>query len=294
MRIGILRGLKPLRRLCLAGGLSLLLCTSYARGQEGEEKGFLGKTVQGTKSFVMNGIVRVGLNLGATAPMAIPEGVSLISFSPNFNPVISFDRDFRLFDRFYLSTGIRLEYKGMYTRAKVHDFHTRVLQKDEESGAVAEFKGNFTGENLTRVSLSYATIPLSLGWRFSSRYSLALGGYVSYLITGSFSGGVEKGYAWTEPEEGSSISKKMNIDKAEFNFSNELKSWDYGLEIWGRHRVSDHFHIQAGFAMGLTKVFKPDFKGVSMPMRNLYGSVSICYKILGESRRKPVSNSTNS
>lgn len=265
--------------------VSCLLCLRLeVYGQPNASQSFMQRTMRGAKRIVQYGSVRVGVNLGASAPFSIPEGVTPLSYSPNFNPVISFDWDFQLHEHFFLSSGIRLEYKGMYTRSKVHDFYTHAVEKDGD--AVAEVKGYFTGENITKVSSAYATIPLTVGWRFGSRYSLSFGGYVSYMFTGTFTGAAQAGYLWTEPEPGSSFSEKKLIEKADFSFSDELSRWDYGVELWGKHRLSEHFYAQCGFALGIATIFKQGFEGISMPMHNLYGALSVGYTFLGESMRK--------
>ncbi|PID90734.1 MAG: hypothetical protein CSA97_01370 [Bacteroidetes bacterium] len=271
----------------LVGLILLITQTSAAKKtSEGEEKeGFMdSKFMRGatyySKKIIQDGAVRIGLNIGASAPFGISDNISPLSYSPNFSPVIAFDREFLLWKGLFFSTGIRLEYKGMHTKAKVHDFQTNV-EIENEDGSITKNKGKFTGVNSTNVNCAYATLPLDIGWRFNKHYRLRLGAYISYRITGSFTGSASDGYMWSDPEEGSTLSNKLLIEDAQdFDFSKELRSWDWGVEIAGMHRITDHFFMEAAFAVGVPKIFVDDFKGVSMEMHHLYGSVSVGYHFL--------------
>lgn len=241
---------------------------------------FLKQAKKLSRKMLTNGAFRVGINIGATAPLGIPEGVRVVSYAPGFTPVIALQRDFNIISWFYITTGVQFEYKGMRTRAAVHDYYTEVVQDDGES--IIRFVGKFTGENVSMFNASYATLPLLLGFRITPGYAIEAGGYVSWAFSKHFRGSVENGYTWTEPEEGSSNSTKIKVSHADFDFSGHLRSWDAGVQVAGSHRLTEHFFLYAGLTVSVPTVFKPGFNGVTFPMRNIYATMSLGYRFFQE------------
>ncbi len=260
--------------------------------EQPDEARVVRNTAYYAKRIVQNASVRVGLNVGASAPFGIADNISPLSYSPNFSPVIAFDREFVLWRGLTLSSGIRLEYKGMRTRAKVQYFKTSVRQEDDK-GNITQFDGHFTGENITNINMAMATLPLDIGWRFSPRYRLRLGGYISYLLYGSFTGAAQNGYTWTIPEEGATLRQRISITSASFDFSKELRKWDWGVEIASTHRVTDRFFVEAGLAVGVRSIFVEGFKGVSMDMHNMYGCLSLGYQLMPRREKAEKESSSN-
>lgn len=260
------------------GALCGLLAFSLGVPAKGQENtSFWGRTKDFSIQVFKGGAVKVGLNVGATAPLGVPEGVSVVSYAPNFAPVIALERDIDLHKGLFFSVGIQFEYKGMRTRAAVHDFYTEVEQADGDQ--VVRFAGSFTGDNVTSVNNAYATLPLRLGLRVTKGVSIKVGGYVSWALSTRFSGAVENGYVWTKPDDGSTTSNKIEVTSAQFDFSNKMGSWDFGVNLQSAHYLTDRFFLDAGLSFGLISTLQSSFTGVSFPMYNMYLTVGAGYKL---------------
>ncbi len=233
------------------------------------------QTVDLSKKITSNGSLKVGIHLGATAPTRIPDGVSVQSYAPNFAPVIGFSRRFDFWRRFGFQIGLQFEYKGMQTRAKVHDYYTEVNK--EQDGVIVRFRGTFTGEIMTQVTTSYATLPVYFYMNITPKYTLKAGGYVSYVLSKSFTGSVEHGYVWTRPTAESKQSDKIFIEHEDFSFSKEMRNWDTGIELAGVHPIINNVYLEIAASMGLISIFDRNFTGISYPMQNIYLTFGLGY-----------------
>lgn len=253
--------------------------TYYDRNALRRPKGFFNRAWVFTKNTLDGVMLKVGLNAGVSTPLAIPAGVRLVALAPAFAPHFSVDRDFVLTSWLLLNTGLHFEYKGMSTKASVHDFYTEVTQRDGD--VVMVVKGTFTGYNNLKFLSAYVGIPVRMGFVLpNKRTVLRVGGYASYSFTRYFRGSVADGYLWTKPEEEGGNSDKLPIENESFDFSDMLVRWDAGVELSLRQRLSRHIFMDAGFTMGFIPILKKDFQGVPYKMRNMYLSLGVGYKFL--------------
>ncbi len=223
--------------------------------------------------------VRVGLNLGATAPLRVPEGTSIRAFAPIFAPMLALEQYIGLTSWMGCVTGLYAEYKGMKTTALVANFYTKVSMT--ENNVVGSFSGSFTGTNRTEVNCAYLGIPLRLAFTLTPRYQLQLGGYVAYALYKSFKGSVSNGYIWSEPPEPGGVSDRKQIPEAPFDFSSDIQDFDAGVALFGLHGLSRHLVLSAGVSMSLLNLFKKHFEGISMRMQHVYLNVAMGYCFTG-------------
>lgn len=240
-----------------------------------ESKSILQRTWDLSKRIVNNGFFKVGVNVGATSPFRLPEGARIQSFAPIFAPIISFSRGIDFNKWVGLSIGAQFEYKGMTTRAHVHDYYTEVTKELE--GSVARFRGTFTGSITTQVTISYATLPVLFCFHFSPRYTLKLGGYASYVLSHSFTGSVENGYVWTQPASSEESSDKIMLEHEEYSFSKNMRKWDTGIDLRGEHRITERSFIEFGATLGMLSIFEKGFTGISYSMQNIYINLGVGY-----------------
>lgn len=269
----------PIPMLLVIAG-SFMLCAlrpCAARAAEGVDvSGLWGRTKNLSAIVTRNAAVRVGLNIGATAPYGIPKGVGIISYAPIFASIFGFEKELYFAPRWFANVGLQLEYKGMRTRSEVHDFYTEVVQDDGQN--VARVAGIFTGENVTRVSRSYITMPLHLGFVVGPHLLLKAGGYASFSLGQSFTGSVENGFLWTKPDPATGVSNKIFIERAEFNFSSKLRRWDFGVEAVATMILSDHLFMDLGLAFGVHEAFSSRFTALPFKMYNIYASFCVGYR----------------
>lgn len=221
--------------------------------------------------------IRVGLNLGATAPFGVPEGTTIRAFAPAFAPMLAIEQYIGFVSWMGCVTGLYAEYKGMKTNALVANFYTKVSLDN----AKEPFAGYFTGTNKTEVNCAYLGIPLRLAFNITRRYQLQLGGYAAYALYKSFKGNVSDGYIWQVPNEPGGESKKTTVPDAPYDFSNDVQDFDAGLSLYGIHGLSKHLILSAGLTVSMLNLFKEDFEGVSMRMQHIYLNVAMGYCFTG-------------
>ena len=136
--------------------------------------------------------IKAGVNLGGTAPLPFPEEIRSID---GYNPTLSITIEGNMTKwldakkKWGIITGLRLENKGMRTKATVKNYNMEIIGYDGN-----RLKGNWTGGVRTKVQNSYITIPVLAAYKLNPRTTLKLGPYFSYLMDGDFSGHVYEGY----------------------------------------------------------------------------------------------------
>lgn len=265
-----------------AGGRSdtLGLADSLNVGEElatGQKRGFWGTVRNGAEVILKDFSVKAGVNFGATVPPGLPEGSTVISYSPIFAPAIVLEKSFTLYRWLYILTGLRFEYKGMQTKAAVENFSTQVVI--EMGGELKTIAGNFTGINFTNITCSYIALPVRVGFQITPRYSLQAGGFVAWAMTNSFKGWVAEGFLWQAPDEhGNSVRVPVEMP-ADYDFSREMNRLDAGVELYGSHKLTKHLLLDAGMALSLRPIFDPDeFKGMPFSMYHMYLQVALGYQ----------------
>ena len=133
-----------------------------------------------------------GYNLGGTAPLPLPREIRGIeSYNPGLNLAIEGTVE-KMFSKgdWGLRWGIRLESKGMTTKADTKNYHMEAWNTDG-SGQVV---GAFTGKVKTSVKNTYVTLPVLAVYRINERWNVSAGAYASYLLDGEFTGEAYDGY----------------------------------------------------------------------------------------------------
>ncbi|MFR3489329.1 MAG: outer membrane beta-barrel protein [Alistipes ihumii] len=120
----------------------------------------------------------------------------------------------RFTDKWALLSGIRLETKGMSTKARVKNYAmTMNVSVGDEPG---EISGVFTGMVNTKVRNEYITLPVLVLRELSPRWDLRAGLFFSCLIEGGFDGPPRRIYA-----EGNPVGTKVGVEAASYDFSSD-------------------------------------------------------------------------
>lgn len=218
--------------------------------------------------------IKAGFNIGGTAPLPFPEEIRSID---GYNPTLSItiegnmtkwlDRE----KRWGIITGLRLENKGMRTKATVKNYGMEIIGDDGK-----RMKGNWTGGVRTKVQNSYITIPVLAAYKVSQRVSVKAGPYFSYLMDGDFSGHVYEGYL----REGSPVGDRINFSGdaiATYDFSSDLRNFQWGVQAGVDWRAFKHLKIYADLNWGLNDIFQKDFNTISFPMYPVFLNVGFGY-----------------
>ncbi len=218
--------------------------------------------------------VKAGVNLGGASPLPLPEEIrEITSYSPKLNGVLEATVTKWLgHDRVWgLSTGLRVEEKGMITGARVKNYSTEILN---DGSKVA---GRWTGHVKTDYNSTFLTLPLMGNYKFNDSWKVRAGMYLSYRIDGEFSGVVSDGYL----REGSPTGEKAEFTDgktATYDFSSDLCRLQYGAQIGTTWRAFSHFTVNADLTWAFTDIFKSSFKTVTFNMYSIYLNLGFGYK----------------
>ena len=212
--------------------------------------------------------VKAGLAIGGTSPIPVPLEIQEIT---GFNPLLNAHLEgevLKMFDDAWgLSFGLRLESKGMKTDARVKNYNMKMVAED------GELAGRWTGMVETKVNNVYLTLPVLAVWRPAPRWGVKLGAYGSYLLSGHFSGAAYDGYL----RVGDPTGEKVNVTSAIYNFSDDLRSWAWGVQLGGEWRAFPHLIVSADLTWGMNSIFGKDFEVITFNMYPIYGSLSFGY-----------------
>jgi len=232
-----------------------------------------GSTYALDKSKLEHRII-AGFNLGATAPSSMPDEVRKIeAWWPQFATQLGYNIIYHTESKWSVGTGILLDNKGMGTKVKAKYVHTRV----EYQGDI--LTGYFVGMNKTEVKSSYVTIPLYAMYSINDKWRVRAGGYAAYAYSATFRGDVYDGYLRVDDPTGTKIEFEEGGNKASFDFSDDVRTFDFGLIFGGEMKVNHKFNIFGNLNWGLQPIFSKKKRVMDFDMYNIYFSVGLAYKL---------------
>lgn len=249
--------------------LFILCNTLPIHAQEDNNKGITWASLRGLEYEV-----KAGFSIGGTSPLPLPEEIrSIDGYSPSM--AISVEGNVKKWldekKQWGIQVGLRLENKTMNTEATVKNYSMEIIGDGGE-----RVKGVWTGGVKTKVKNSYLTLPVVGVYKVSKRWNVKAGPYISYLLEGDFSGNVYEGYLRQDNSAGPKV--EFTDDKiATYNFSNELRKFQWGMQLGGEWRAFKHLNVYADLTWGLNDIFKKDFDTVSFAMYPIYLNVGFGY-----------------
>ncbi len=241
--------------------LVLLFSTLSVVAEEGKSSGLVWSALRGLEYRI-----KAGFNIGGTSPLPLPAEIRKIgSYRPGMQIAIE-GNVIKWFDhsKWGALIGLRLENKGMKTDARVKNYY---MEMDASSGdKTGHMEGNWTGNVKTNVRNSYVTIPFQTIYKLSKRWDMKFGPYISFLTNGDFSGTAYDGYL----RNGDPTGEKVNVTEATYDFSDNIRTFNWGLDLGGEWRAYRHLSVHADLTWALNDIFKKDFKSVTFKMYNIY------------------------
>lgn len=218
-------------------------------------------------------IARAGYVLGGTSPMPLPQEIrSINTFKPNGGFTVGVDTYKMFSKRWGLMLGVHFFLEGMYTGADVKNYRMGITMGEDN------LEGNFTGTDVTEVSLAGYTIPLMATFRISPRWNVNVGPYVSIHARSRFFGEVFNGYL----REGDPTGPKIEISEenpASYDFSEHTRRALYGVQFSFDWKATRHMNVFAGLDWGMSSLFPKDFKTIEFPMYPLYAKFGLAYRL---------------
>jgi len=212
--------------------------------------------------------VILGINIGATTPVPIPEEVREVkNYNPKINPQFGMNVIHNLNKKWGITSGILIERKAMRVTDKVKYMKTGIVLDNDL------VTGYFVGENMTNTDNLYLSIPLYGSLKINEIWKVKLGVYGARALSKKFDGSVSDGYIRID----TTLGQKQEIDHATFDFSNDVQNYDFGLSLKSEYKTKNRLGVYANFNWGLTPYFKYDFALMDFQMRNIFGTIGIKY-----------------
>ena len=251
--------------------LTLFLCGfTQSHAQSSEHKGLIWLASHG-----LDYEVKAGINIGGTSPLPLPKEIrSLDNYSPGLAITLEGNATkwIDIKQKWGVSLGIKLDSKEMETKASVKNYGMEIFS---ETGG--KIKGLWTGGVKTKVKMSYLTIPVLANYRISSRWKVMAGPYFSYMMNGEFSGNVYEGHLRTPDASGSRVNFEGE-NMAAYDFSDNLRHFQWGLQVVGEWKAYKHLNVHADLTLGLNDIFEKDFTTVSFAMYPIYLNLGFGYE----------------
>ncbi len=217
--------------------------------------------------------LRGGYNMGGTSPIPLPVEIRKIkSYKPStgFSGEVDFTRFFDRNHRWGLQFGVRVENKDMETDAEVKNYGMTITNDG------AEASGRWTGGVQTSVRNSFLTFPIVGVYKVHPRTNIKLGVFLSYLISGKFTGYVYDGYL----RNGDPTGEKTTFadgKTATYDFSDNLRRFQWGAEAGVDWEAFKHLKLYADLTWGLNSAFPKSFETITFNMYPIYFNLGVGY-----------------
>lgn len=215
--------------------------------------------------------INAGFNLGGATPLPLPAEIRKIeSYNPDLNLTIGAKSTYYFNSKWGVSAALEFGTKGMSTKASVKDYGMEIIQED------SRVKGRWTGKVQTTYNSSQLIIPINAVYRFNPRWQIEAGPYIAIALRNEFQGYVYEGYL----REGDPTGEKAEFEgdsRAYYDFNNELRTFQWGLQVGGKWMAYKHFAINATLTWGLNGIFKSSFKTVTFKMYPIYLNLGFGY-----------------
>lgn len=260
-----------MKRYIIAALLALIAGTGATMAQEDKEhKGLLWSALHGLEYEF-----KAGVNFGGTSPLPLPQEIrSIDSYKPGL--AISIEGNVTKWldqkKEWGVNLGVRLDTKTMTTEATVKNYGMEIINSIGRPTG-----GLWTGGVKTKVKMSLLTVPVLATYQINKRWRVSAGPYLAYLMDGDFSGHVYEGHLRT-PDATGEIVSFTGDNIATYDFSDELRNFQWGLQVGGSWKAYRHLNIHADLTWGLNDIFNKQFKTITFAMYPIYLNVGFGYK----------------
>jgi hypothetical protein len=218
--------------------------------------------------------VFAGYNIGGTSPLPLPAEIRKVhAWNPGFGGSLAFHITRWLTPEWGVTSGLAIDLKGMKIKADVMYMNTDlVIGEGDNTGS---FSGMYTGYNETKVKNGYLVIPLLATYRPAEKWTFRLGGYYASMRDAKFEGSASNGYI----RDGGPDGDRINIEKAMFDFSDNVRKVDAGLMASADWSFSSKMAVTGQLSWGLVPVFPSGFNGIPYKMYNIYFLTGVAYRL---------------
>lgn len=218
---------------------------------------------------------RLGYNIGGTMPMGMPASIrELNSYKLTPSVMLALGVYKPVDSHWGITTGLRIENKGMDIDATVKNYHMTIVRGGQE------LEGMFTGKNHSEAEQWMLTLPLQATYAFNDNVRLKLGPYLSYVRSHTFKGSAYDGYL----RVGNPTGEKVELGTAQdergtYDFSDDMRDLQWGVALGADWYFSRSWGVFADLSWGFTGIFKSGFNTIEQKMYPVYGTIGMSYRM---------------
>ncbi len=210
--------------------------------------------------------VYAGANIGGASPLPLPAEIREInSYNPqlNFHIGANVTKWLDVQKRWGVAVGLRLETKGMETKATVKNYGMAIIQDG------ATVSGRWTGKVQTRYHSQQLVVPLTAVFKAHRRLKVHAGPYLAFAFNNDFDGYVYEGYL----RDGDPTGIKWPFEgdaRASYDFGDNLRHFQWGMQGGITWTAYKHLLVNANLAWGCNDIFESSFKTVTFNLYPIY------------------------
>ena len=210
--------------------------------------------------------VYAGANIGGASPLPLPAEIREInSYNPqlNFHIGANVTKWLDVQKKWGVAVGLRLERKGMETKATVKNYGMAIIQDG------ATVSGRWTGKVQTRYHTQQLVVPITAVFKAHRRLKVHAGPYLAFAFSNDFDGYVYEGYL----RDGDPTGTKWSFEgdaRASYDFGDDLRHFQWGMQGGVTWTAYKHLLVNANLAWGCNDIFKSSFKTVTFNLYPIY------------------------
>lgn len=245
----------------IIGVLTVALGSTAATAQVDRSAGIIRSMLHGVEYEVY-----AGANIGGASPLPLPAEIREInSYNPqlNFHIGANVTKWLDVQKKWGVAVGLRLETKGMETKATVKNYGMAIIQDG------ATVSGRWTGKVQTRYHSQQLVVPVTAVFKAHRRLKVHAGPYLAFAFSNDFDGYVYEGYL----RDGDPTGTKWSFEgdaRASYDFGDNLRHFQWGMQGGITWTAYKHLLVNANLAWGCNDIFESSFKTVTFNLYPIY------------------------
>lgn len=245
----------------IIGVVAAALGTAAAMAQVDRSEGIIRSMLHGVEYEVY-----AGANIGGASPLPLPAEIREInSYNPqlNFHIGANVTKWLDVQKKWGVAVGLRLETKGMDTKATVKNYGMAIIQDG------STVSGRWTGKVQTRYHTQQLVVPITAVFKAHRRLKVHAGPYLAFAFSNDFDGYVYEGYL----RDGDPTGTKWSFEgdaRASYDFGDDLRHFQWGMQGGVTWTAYKHLLVNANLAWGCNDIFKSSFKTVTFNLYPIY------------------------
>lgn len=212
----------------------------------------------------------VGINLGATTSLGVPEETEKINSAKTMLcPAIGVNAIQMLSQHSGVSVGLVFERKGGNSNVEMKNFKTQITL----AGSGTPTDGYFTGTSTSHHSVYYLTLPVRYVYRFNSKWDINAGMYFSYALSRTRTGEAYDGKIRETP-----LVPAIAVEYSTSDWSDKIPRFDCGISIGATRQIWRNLDVKLDVNWGLCNTLNAPESGLTMNVYNLYGCIGFGWR----------------